>query len=258
MKTLTLIVTYNEADNIARLIPAILSHLPSSSVLVVDDNSPDGTAAVVRALAERDSRVAVVCRQNERGYGSAMVTGMKRAIADGYDVILTMDADFSHDPADLPRLQAALEEADVSVGSRYVGGVRVLNWEVRRLLLSLGANAYVRCLSGLACVDCTSGFRGYRVEALQRVRLDGIRTSGYAFLPELLFNLDAARVAEVPICYTERRLGESKMSRHVIMEAIVRPWLLFLRRLRRATRRGDASTDIQKVPTRDGKSLPYS
>src|SRR5437667_2920912 len=104
MKTLTLVVTYNEADNIARLVAAILAHLPHSSVLVVDDNSPDGTAAAVRALGEHDSRVAVVCRQNERGYGSAMVAGMKRAIADGYDVILTLDADFSHDPADLPRL----------------------------------------------------------------------------------------------------------------------------------------------------------
>jgi dolichol-phosphate mannosyltransferase len=237
MRTLTLVVTYNEADNITRLIPAILAHVPHSSVLVVDDNSPDGTATAVRALGEHDSRVVVVCRQNERGYGSAMVAGMKRAIAEGYDVILTLDADFSHDPADLPRLLAALDDADVSVGSRYVGGVRVLNWEVRRLLLSLAANAYVRFLSGLACVDCTSGFRGYRVDALQRVRLESIGTTGYAFLPELLFSLDGARVAEVPICYTERRLGKSKMSKGVIVEAVIRPWILFLRRIGRAIRR---------------------
>jgi dolichol-phosphate mannosyltransferase len=113
----------------------------------------------------------------------------------------------------------------------------VLNWEVRRLLLSLGANAYVRFLSGLACVDCTSGFRAYRASVLDGGRLNAIRTTGYAFLPELLFNLDGARVTEVPICYTERRLGESKMSKGVIAEALVRPWILFLRRLGRRARR---------------------
>jgi len=237
MKTLTLVVTYNEADNISRLIPEILRHVPSSSVLVVDDNSPDGTASAVRTLGERDPRVQVICRTSERGYGSAMIAGMQHAIANGYDAILTLDADFSHDPADLPRLLERLREVDVAVGSRYAGGVRVLNWDVRRLLLSLGANAYVRLLSGLACVDCTSGFRGYRANVLDRERLGGIRTTGYAFLPELLFNLEGARVAEVPICYTERRLGESKMSKGVIAEALVRPWVLFLRRLGRRARR---------------------
>jgi len=237
MKTLTLIVTYNEADNISRLIPEILKNVPSSSVLVVDDNSPDGTANAVRAIAEHDPRVSVICRTTERGYGSAMIAGMQHAIANGYEAILTLDADFSHDPADLPRLLQRLDDVDVSIGSRYAGGVRVLNWEVRRLLLSLGANAYVRMLSGLACVDCTSGFRGYRASVLGRGRLSGIRTTGYAFLPELLFNLDGATVAEVPICYTERRLGESKMSKGVIAEALVRPWVLFLRRLGRRTSR---------------------
>jgi dolichol-phosphate mannosyltransferase len=237
MKTLTLVVTYNEAGNISRLIQEILKHLPASSVLVVDDNSPDGTANAVRALAEGDERIAVICRTNERGYGSAMVAGMQHAVTNGYESILTLDADFSHDPADLPRLLQGLVDADVAVGSRYAGGVRVLNWEVRRLLLSLGANAYVRFLSGLACVDCTSGFRGYRASVLERGRLSQIRTTGYAFLPELLFNLEGASVVEVPICYTERRLGESKMSKGVIAEALVRPWVLFLRRLGRRARR---------------------
>lgn len=236
MKTLTLVVTFNEADNIVRLVPAIRAHLPDSAVLVVDDNSPDGTAAAVRAMSEHDDKIAVICRTTERGYGSAMIAGMRKAIADGYDAVLTLDADFSHDPADLPRLRAALAQADVAVGSRYVGGVRVLNWEVRRLLLSLWANAYVRTLSGLACVDCTSGFRGYRAAVLQRVNLEEIRTSGYAFLPELLFSLDEARIVEVPICYTERRLGESKMSQRVIAEAILRPWILFARRVKRVLR----------------------
>jgi dolichol-phosphate mannosyltransferase len=238
MKTLTLVVTYNEADNISRLIPEVLKQLPECSVLVIDDNSPDGTTNAVRAIAERDPRVGVICRTSERGYGSAMIAGMQHGIANGYDTIVTLDADFSHDPADLPRLVAGLTDADVAIGSRYAGGVRVLNWEVRRLLLSLGANAYVRTLSGLACVDCTSGFRAYRATVLDRGRLNAIRTTGYAFLPELLFNLDRARVVEVPICYTERRLGESKMSKGVILEALLRPWVLFLRRLGRLMRRG--------------------
>ncbi|MES1256079.1 MAG: glycosyltransferase [Acidobacteriota bacterium] len=231
MKTLTLVVTYNEADNIARLVPAILAAVPESSVLVVDDNSPDGTAQIVRTLGETDPRVSVICRTTERGYGSAMVAGLRHGIANGYEAILTLDADFSHNPADLPLLLAALDTGDVSIGSRYVGGVRVLNWEVRRLLLSLGANAYVRRLSGLACVDCTSGFRGYRTRVFTRVQLDAIKTTGYAFLPELLFDLGPVKVVEVPICYTERRLGESKMSGRVIAEAVVRPWTMLLRRL---------------------------
>jgi dolichol-phosphate mannosyltransferase len=236
MKTLTLVVTYNEVDNISRLVTEILKYVPASSVLVVDDNSPDGTAAAVDRIAKEDKRVEIICRTNERGYGSAMIAGMRHALTNGYDAILTLDADFSHDPADLPRLLEALSNADVAVGSRYAGGVRVLNWEVRRLLLSLGANAYVRFLSGLACVDCTSGFRGYRASALKRVRLDTIRTTGYAFLPELLFSLNGVRVAEVPICYTERRLGESKMSKRVIAEAVFRPWSLLARRIGRSVR----------------------
>ncbi len=235
MKTLTLVVTYNEADNIARLVPEILKNLPDSSVLVVDDNSPDGTSKVVQGFAETDTRVHVICRTNERGYGSATITGMRYGIDHGFEGILTLDADFSHDPVDLPKLRAALESADVVIGSRYIGGVRVLNWEVRRLLLSLGANAYVRFLSGLSCVDCTSGFRGYRTSILREVHLERIRTTGYAFLPELLFSFGRVRVTEVPICYTERRLGESKMSKKVIAEAIVRPWALFARRIFRTT-----------------------
>jgi dolichol-phosphate mannosyltransferase len=238
MKTLTLVVTYNEVDNISRLVPAILAHLPASSVLVVDDNSPDGTAKAVQAIADTDDRVSVICRTAERGYGSAMIAGLRYGITNGFDSILTLDADFSHDPADLPRLLAGLENADVAVGSRYAGGVRVLNWDVRRLLLSLAANTYVRLLSGLACIDCTSGFRGYRVSVLERMPLTSMKTTGYAFLPELLFNLGDVRVTEVPICYTERRLGESKMSSGVIAEALVRPWMLLARRLGRPRQGG--------------------
>ena len=158
---------------------------------------------------------------------------LQHAVRQGYDVVATLDADFSHDPADLPRLIDALAAADVAIGSRYVGGIRILNWGVQRLLLSLAANTYVRFLSGLACVDCTSGFRAYRVDALKKVAFDRISSTGYAFLPELLFALDQVRVAEVPICYTERRIGQSKMGNQVIAEAIVRPWALLGRRVAR-------------------------
>jgi dolichol-phosphate mannosyltransferase len=236
-RTLTIVATYNEADNIVRLVPQILKYLPGCSVLVVDDNSPDGTAEAVRALPDEDGRISVICRKTERGYGSAMVAGLQHGIENKYESVVTLDADFSHDPADLPRLLQGLADADVAIGSRYAGGVRVLNWDVRRLLLSLAANTYVRFLSGLACVDCTSGFRAYRVSVLQRALRQKITTTGYAFLPELLFNLNGARIAEVPICYTERRVGESKMSKRVIAEAMVRPWILFVRRLGRRARR---------------------
>ena len=237
-RLLTIVATYNEADNIARLIPEILNRLPETSILVVDDNSPDGTGAIVRAIGEVDARVSVMCRTAQRGYGSAMIAGLSHAIAQGFDRIMTLDADFSHDPADLPRLLGALDQGDVAIGSRYVGGVRVINWDVKRLLLSLSANAYVRWLSGLPCVDCTSGFRAYRASAFGAVRLEGIDATGYAFLPELLFNLGDVRVIEVPICYTERRVGQSKMSKRVIAEAVIRPWTLFVKRIARSLARG--------------------
>jgi dolichol-phosphate mannosyltransferase len=238
MRILTLVATYNEAQNIGRLVPEILNHLPATSVLVVDDNSPDGTGDVVRAMAAADSRVEVLTRTHARGYGSAMIEGMQWAVRNRYDALVTLDADFSHDPADMPRLVDALAAADVAIGSRYVGGIRVLNWDVRRLLLSLAANSYIRSLSGLAPVDCTSGFRAYRVAELSRVSLDSIASSGYAFLPELLFSLNGAVIVEVPICYTERRVGESKMAAGIVLEAALRPWMLFGRRVARAMRRG--------------------
>src|SRR5688500_12900543 len=181
-----------------------------------------------------DRRIQLLIRPTDRGYGAAMIAGMRQGIGAGYDVIATLDADFSHDPADLPRLIEALRSADVAVGSRYRGGIRALNWDVRRLLLSLGANACVRFLTGEQCVDCTSGFRAYRVSALRNFTLPKIASTGYAFLPELLFELGPVRIEEVPVCYTERRVGESKMRKRVIAEAVMRPWILAGRRLLRS------------------------
>jgi dolichol-phosphate mannosyltransferase len=248
MTVLTLLVTYNEAENIARLISDIRKQVPHATILVVDDNSPDGTTDIVRRIGQCLNDVHVISRVGERGYGSATLVGLRYAIEHGFDAVLTLDADYSHDPADLPRLAEALRAVDVAIGSRYVGGVRVLNWDIRRLLLSLAANSYVRLLSGLQCTDCTSGFRGYRVDALKRVSLEKIRTSGYAFLPELLFSIERATVNEVPICYTERRLGQSKMSRRVVAEAIIRPWILCLKRFTRLRRRMFSRPNAQYSP----------
>ena len=238
MKTLVIVVTYNEAANIARLVPEILRYVPAASVLVVDDSSPDGTGDVVRAIAAHDARVELLSRPAKSGYGSATIAGIQHAVRHGYEAVATLDADFSHDPADLPRVIDALTTADVAIGSRYIGGIRILNWGVQRLLLSLAANGYIRLLSGLVCVDCTSGFRAYRADTLRKVEFDRISSTGYAFLPELLFALNTETVTEVPICYTERRVGQSKMGTHVIAEAIVRPWgFLFRRAVRAVSRR---------------------
>ena len=234
MRILTLVATYNEAANISRLIDAILTYVPGTDVLVVDDNSPDGTSDLVRGLAARNGHIHLITRTTDKGYGAATVAGLQYAVGNGYDAVATLDADFSHDPADLPRLVEALAAADVSIGSRYVGGIRILNWDVRRLLLSLGANKYVRLLGGLSPADCTSGFRAYKVEALKQTRFPDITAAGYSFLPELLFALRDVRIAEVPVCYTERRAGESKMGNTVILEAAIRPWMLLCRRIGRS------------------------
>jgi dolichol-phosphate mannosyltransferase len=253
-RILVLVVTYNEAANIPTLVPEILRHLPSANVLVVDDNSPDGTAGVVRGLQASDDRVQLMVREHKRGFGSAIIAGLRHALANGYDVIATLDADFSHDPADLPRLVDALRQADVAIGSRYVGGIRILNWGVRRLLLSLWANTYIRLITGLRSTDCTSNFRAYRAQAFDSVALERISSTGYAFVPELLFVMDTARVHDVPICYTERRLGQSKMGKRVIVEAAIRPWALCARRLTRRLRVRPAAPIADAVDHRRSSS----
>ncbi len=226
MKVLTLVVTYNEAGNIARLIDEI-----TTDVLVVDDDSPDGTGDIVQALNKRGDAVVLMTRYNERGYGSATIEGFRYALRHWYDVVVTIDGDFSLDPADIPKLIAALDNADVAIGSRYVGGIRVLNWDLRRLLLSVGASAYLRLLTGMKFKDCTCGFRAYRTSVFENVLLGAIKSEGYAFLPELLFALRRARIVEVPITFTERRLGESKMTRRMMIEGVVRPLAMLWRRI---------------------------
>ena len=228
MRVTVIIPTYNERDNIAPLVERLLEH-DGVTVLVVDDASPDGTGAVAdAAAAQHPGRVEVLHRTGSRGFGRSYVDGIKQAIAQRADLICQMDADFSHDPAQLPALLAAAGRADVVIGSRYVPGGGVVNWKKRRQLLSRFANAYVRAITHIAARDCTSGYRCWRREALESLPLDGFVSDGYSFLVEMLFTAarQGRRIVEVPITYVERREGQSKMSRAVIFESAIMPWRL--------------------------------
>ena len=228
MAAIVVIPTYNERDNIPPLVERLLAH-DDVRVLVVDDNSPDRTGDVADALAARDpSRVSVLHRTTDRGFGRSYIDGITRALREPVDVICQMDADFSHDPDRVPELIAATRSADVAIGSRYVPGGAIVNWPKRRLLLSRFANAYVRAITGMQTHDCTSGFRCWRRAALEALPLDRFVSDGYSFLVEMLYTAarQGRRIAEVPITYVERREGQSKMSRAVILESAVTPWRL--------------------------------
>lgn len=225
------IATFNERDNIASLISSIVSLSPPFHVLVVDDDSPDGTGGIVAELSKRNNRAHLLSRAGRRGYGSAVLAGFEAALRLGAQRVFTLDADHSHDFADLLRLDAALDHSQAAIGSRYRGGIRVINWAPRRLLLSLAANAYVRRVLRLPYADCTSGFRAYHREVVERLLAVRLNSRGYAFLVEVLAAMvrEGWRIEEVPIVYTERRAGQSKMSKTSIAEAIIRPWLIRFR-----------------------------
>ncbi len=223
------IATYCERENLQKLLPRLREVMPGARVCIVDDDSPDGTSKVPGELGMGGFARAIV-RKGRRGYGTAVRDGILACHRAGATRILTMDADFSHDPAEVPAMFAALDDAELCIGSRYTGGVRVLNWEISRLLLSLFANAYVRTILGFGVDDCTSGFRAYRAELIPRLGLRTIRSNGYSFLVEMLHrsSLAGARIVEHPIIYVERREGQSKMSRSVILESVFMPWRLRL------------------------------
>jgi len=232
-QALIVIPTYNEVDNIPALLEAIGQAAPEAHILVADDGSPDGTAdSAARILAERPGSL-VLRRTGARGYGRACLDGFRYALENGYDYILTMDADWSHDPKSLPALlQALAEGADLVIGSRYCNGISVVNWPLRRVILSVFANAYVRAILRLPVSDCTSGYRGYTARALQAANLGGVVSDGYAFLVEIATRIHRAGfvLREVPIIFVERRAGQSKMSRKVMVESAILPWrLLFVR-----------------------------
>ena len=234
MKATIVIPTYDEADALPELLERVLALPQGFHVLVVDDASPDGTGELAEQFAARETRVKVLHRPGKLGLGSAYRDGFTRALALGSDFVFEMDADHSHNPKYLPHLlEPLLSDADLTVGSRYVHGVRVENWPFRRLLLSRFANYYVGVASGLpqsVLSDATSGYRGYRREVLEAIRLDRVRSNGYSFQVEMAFRAWRLgfRVCEVPICFEEHYLTSSKMSRSIVWEAIWRTPLLRL------------------------------
>jgi dolichol-phosphate mannosyltransferase len=234
---LVVVPTFNERANLPILIAGLMRH-PSVKVMVVDDQSPDGTGEVADALAkEHAGRIEVMHRTERRGLGRSYIDGIRKAIREPVDVVCQMDADLSHDPASLPDLVAATDRADVVIGSRYIPGGRILNWPLRRRVLSRFANAYIRIVTRLGARDCTSGYRCWRREALAALPLDRFISDGYSFLVEMLYvaSRHGCRIGEVPITFVERRQGESKLSRAVLLESAITPWRLI------ATRRTDAS-----------------
>lgn len=232
MNASVVIATYNERENLPDLVGQILQN-PGYRVIVVDDNSPDGTGAIADELSARfPGRVSVIHRAGMRGLGRSLVEGLKRALADGDEIVFQMDADFSHDPKYLPAMAAATAEADLVLGSRYTNGISVVNWPLHRIILSTAANRYIRAVTGLQVTDCTTGFRCWRRDALARIPLDGLISEGYAFLVETLHLARRAgcRIREVPIIFIERQQGASKVSSRVLLESVIVPWRLRLKR----------------------------
>jgi dolichol-phosphate mannosyltransferase len=235
---LVVVPTYNERANPPVLLAGLLEHA-GVRVLVVDDQSPDGTGEVADALArEHAGRVDVLHRTSRRGFGRSYIDGIKRAIGERVDVVCQMDADLSHDPRQLPALIDATARADLAIGSRYVPGGAIVNWPIRRRLLSRFANMYIRAVARVNARDCTSGYRCWRRGALAALPLDRFFSDGYSFLVEMLFvaSRNGYRIVEVPITFVERRQGESKVSRAVLIESAITPWRLI------ATRGGGLET----------------
>jgi dolichol-phosphate mannosyltransferase len=233
MRPLIIIPTYNERDNIQKLIPLLMKLDLSLSILVVDDNSPDGTGKLVNDMSEQNDRIQVLHRPSKLGLGSAYIAGFKHAIQQDVDCIFEMDADFSHDPNMISEFLEKLETCDVVIGSRYISGINVVNWPMSRLLLSYFANFYTRIVTGMSIQDATSGFKCFKREVLELIDLDRVRSDGYAFQIEMNFRCwrKGFRICEIPIIFVDRHSGTSKMSRRIIYEAIWIVWWLRLQRL---------------------------
>ena len=232
-RALVILPTYNEAENLEKIVPEILEADDRIDVLVVDDASPDGTGELADGLAAREERVRVLHRDGKLGLGSAYLTGFRWGLERAYRWLLEMDADFSHDPGYLPDLLDAVREADVVAGSRYLTGVNVINWPMSRLLLSYFANKYARWVTGLPVTDATSGFKCFRREVLEALDFSRVTSTGYAFQIEMSFRAwkKGFRVQEVPIVFVDRDVGESKMSGAIVREAVWKVWALRLKSL---------------------------
>jgi dolichol-phosphate mannosyltransferase len=229
-KTIVVIPTYNERENVRKLLPEILAIDETIEVLVVDDNSPDGTGAVVRELAAKNPRVHLRERPGKMGLGSAYVKGFREALDLGARLVIEMDADLSHDPKYLPDFLQLARTVDVVIGSRYVRGVNVINWPMSRLILSYGANVYTRIITGMPIRDATGGFKCFRREVLEAIGFESARSDGYSFQIEINFRCwkKGFLIREIPIVFVDRHSGTSKMSKRIIWEAVWMVWRLRL------------------------------
>ncbi len=222
---LVIIPTYNEGENVKQLMPEILKQHDAIDILFVDDNSPDGTAGLIKRAAKKNPRISLIERKKKLGLGTAYLAGFQYAVDHGYKYIFEMDADFSHNPAYLPRMiQRLNRDTDVIIGSRYIHGVSVAHWPISRLILSKGANLYASIIPGVPVKDLTAGFVGYKRRVLEAIDFSRIRSNGYAFQIEMKYrcHLRGFRLEEIPIIFTDRTKGESKISRKIIFEAVYR------------------------------------
>jgi len=228
MKTLIISPTYNEKKNIKALVAQVLDLNPDYHLLIIDDNSPDGTASAVKELQTEYTNLHLEERPGKAGLGTAYIYGFKWALERDYEAVVQMDADLSHDPSDVPRLVKQLEAHDLVIGSRYIHGVSVVNWPIRRLILSYGANLYSSIVTGMPLKDSTGGFKAWRREVLETVQLDQVRSQGYSFQIEMNFRTwrRGFTIIEEPIIFTDRTIGESKMSKTIMYEAIWMVWRL--------------------------------
>ncbi len=231
--TLVVMPTYNERRNVPEIVPQVLAKSPSIHVLIVDDNSPDGTGKIADALAAENERIHVMHRPGKLGLGTAYIAGFKWALERDYEYVFEMDSDFSHNPDHIPEFLEAAQRYDLVLGSRYLKGVTVINWPMSRLLLSYFANRYARFVTGLPFTDTTGGFKCYRRKVLQAIDLEAIRSEGYSFQIETTFRAwrKGFRVGEIKIIFSDRMEGSSKMSGKIIREAVWRVWKLRLMRL---------------------------
>ena len=235
MKKIVITPTYNESKNILTLINRIKDNVNDIDILVIDDNSPDGTSAIVAKFAESRNDIFLITRDGKLGLGTAYIEGFKWAIQNNYDIVIQMDADLSHDPKDLPRMLQAIKDYDLVIGSRYIDGVNVINWPMSRLLLSYFANIYSRIVTGLPIYDSTGGFKCYSINVLKNMPYKFIKSEGYSFQIETTFYswINKYNIKEIPIIFTDRTIGESKMNKKIIYEAV---WIVLKLRLRRLFR----------------------
>jgi dolichol-phosphate mannosyltransferase len=223
MKTLIIIPTYNELENLPSLLKEIFSYAPATDILIVDDHSPDGTGELAEKMSAEDARVHVLHRSGKLGLGTAYIAGFKYALAHGYDAAFEMDADFSHDPRYLPDFLKKIEEADLVIGSRYIPGGSTPNWSLLRRFISGGGNIFARTVLSLKVRDCTAGYRCYRRAVLESVEFETIRSQGYGFQVEMAYRVERQgfKIVEIPIVFMDRRVGKSKMSHAIFVEGFI-------------------------------------